>query len=269
MKSLILLLSLAAASAQEPLPEARQIIERFTKMTGGEEAWKAVHSQSMTGKFSLPALGMQAPIKIYADSEGRTYQVIEMPGAGKVEAGNNGDVEWERSLIMGPKVKRRASVPGGLLHLSPTSRKFWDQKFGRLVTTGIDKSDGKPCYMVEVTPGEAKDQQDHCYDVESGLLVRTAVPNPLDKTQKVVMELKDYRKIGDILSPFLMTTKVMGQAFQIEFAEVKLNEKLPSEVFETPDEIKALLAKEDKNNAKATAEEEANRPKFKRADPPK
>lgn len=35
---------------------------------------------------------------VYRGQRGESYQVMELPGAGKTEVGNNGEVEWSVPL---------------------------------------------------------------------------------------------------------------------------------------------------------------------------
>jgi hypothetical protein len=161
---------------------------------------------------------------------------MEMPGAGKVEVGNNGDVEWERSTLMGPKVKRVASSPGDLLQPIPTSLAMGG-KYSKVETKGVDTVNGKPCYKVDQWPLGAGAVQTVCYDRETYLPVQLYVES--GKTMAKLL-LGDYRAVGAVKLPFLMSTETNGQTIRIEIEKITLNDPLPKEAIELPEEIEKL-----------------------------
>jgi hypothetical protein len=218
------------------LPNAKTILARAAEAAGGEEAQKTVKTQTLIGKLVLPAVGISGTMTMYLGERGQIYQVIEMPGAGKVEVGNNGDVEWERSTLMGPKVKRVASSPGDLLQPIPTSLAMGG-KYSKVETKGVDTVNGKPCYKVDQWPVGAGAVQTVCYDRETYLPVQLYVES--GKTMAKLL-LGDYRAVGAVKLPFLMSTETNGQTIRIEIEKITLNDPLPKEAIELPEEIEKL-----------------------------
>jgi hypothetical protein len=218
------------------LPNAKTILERSLEATGGIESQKSIKTQKLLGRMVMPAVGISGTMVMYRSQQGEMYQVIEIPGAGKTEVGNNGDVEWERSTLTGPKVRRVASTPGGLLQPDPASLAIVD-RFSKIETTGMDRVNGKPCYTVHQWPSGGGPMQSACFDRETFLLVQletNAGATPLKIT------LADYRSVGPVKLPFLIETETRGQTVRIEVETIALNDPLPPQASELPEEIEKL-----------------------------
>src|SRR5207244_527201 len=133
------------------LPDAKTILEKAAQAVGGAESQQSLQTQKLVGRIILPAAGISGTMLIYRSQRGETYQVMEIPGAGKTESGNNGDVDWERSTLTGPKVRRVASKPGNLLDADPAAPATAD-RFFKIETAGLDTVNGKPCITVHQWP---------------------------------------------------------------------------------------------------------------------
>lgn len=214
------------------LPSAKTILERAASATGGE----SIRTQKMVGKILLPEAGISGTVVTYRGQRGETYQVMEIPGAGKTEVGNNGDVEWERSTITGPKIKRVASTPGNLLAPDPANVADLE-RFSKMETAGIASVGGKPCYAVRLWPASGGPMQTSCFDRETYLPVQVEITAGAAALKLV---LGDYRPVGASKMPYLIETETKGQTVRIEVETITLNDPLPPEALELPDEIEKL-----------------------------
>ena len=237
MKSLILIFTSAALALAQPspLPNATTILERSGQATG-QEALRSITTQKLVGKLSIPATGISGSIVMYQGRRGEMYQVMEIPGAGKTEVGNNGDVEWELSTMTGPKVLRVAADPGDLLQPDPLSLTF-SSPFSRVETAGVDKVNGKPCFLVNQWLQSNDAPLTVCYDRETFLPVQLKIKVA---AKPITMILGDYRPVGSAKMPFLLETETMGQMFRIQVETITLNEPLPPEALQLPEEIEKL-----------------------------
>ncbi len=149
---LILLAACSAALSGQtkPLPPGKVLIDRHIEACGGLKALGSVKSLVIRGRLTISEAGISGKVTQYQSEDGEHYFVLELQGAGKIESGNNGDVEWERSTLMGPKITRVADRPGGLLHPDPMMARQWQGNYSA-ETVGTETVDGKPCYRVEVT----------------------------------------------------------------------------------------------------------------------
>jgi hypothetical protein len=254
-------------ASQAPMPPPEKLFERHAKESGSTATSGSATVQVVRGKVILSDAGISGKITTWSDAEGRSYQVLEIPGAGKVEGGNNGDIEWERSTVQGPKVKRIASTPGSLLSAASTTGAFlrYDKTAGTR-TVGQSTVAGKPCWLVESRmPGSARTYR-MCFDWETGLLVQTsgAVSEGSSDFQ-VETTLQNYRQVGAMKAPFLIESGVGQSAMRIEVEEIRFEEKAPPELLEVPEEIQELSQQQLREvEIKDPQPDDPDRPRLKR-----
>lgn len=222
------------------LPNAKIILERAEEASGDLEKQRLVKSQMWRGKMSIPAAGLTGAMTLYTGTSGEMYQVLEMPGAGKVEIGNNGDVEWERSTLTGPKVRRVANEPGALLHSNTTMGSPLLASYSKVETVGVEDVDGKACYKVDQWPRGRAPKQTIWYAQDTGLPVQMKMAA---ESATIQLTFSDYRPVDGLKLPFILETEAMGQKIRIAIDEIKLNEPFPKEALELPDDIAKLVKK--------------------------
>jgi len=217
------------------LPDGKTILAKSAAASGGVDAKNSIKTQKIVGKMKVPESGISGSMIVYRSQRGETYQVMELPGAGKIETGNNGEVEWERSTLTGPKVRRVGKSPSDLLEPDSSDLAVAD-KFSRIETAGMSTVNGKPCFTVHLWINSSAPMQTACYDRE------TFLPVQLEMNGKVPVKLTmgDYRSVGASKMPFLIETETMGKTMRLEIETITLNEPLPPEATELPDEIEKL-----------------------------
>jgi len=242
-------------------PDAKAILERAAAAAGGKEAQNSINTQKLIGKLSLPEAGISGTMVIYRSQRGETYQVLDIPGAGKTEAGNNGDVEWERSTLTGPRLVRVASKPGNLLEPDPAAVTA-AANYSKIETAGMDRALGKPCYSLHLWPNGGGAMQTACYDRETFLPVKIETGMG---AASMKMTLGDYRTVGTVKLPFLLETEAKGQMFRISVESITLNDPLPPQVLELPEEIEKLLDQRETTEVREL-EEDKDRPRLRHRD---
>jgi hypothetical protein len=217
------------------LPDGKTILARSAEATGDIDARNSIKTQKLVGKLNAPEAGISGSIIVYRGQRGETYQVMELPGAGKIEVGNNGEVEWERSTLTGPKVRRVGKSPTDLLEPDPTDLTL-AERFSKIETAGMSIVDGNPCFTVHLWPNGSTAMETACYDRETFLPVRLEMNGKVP----VKLTLGDYRSVGPSKMPFLIETETMGKIMRLEMETITLNEPLPPEAIDLPDEIEKL-----------------------------
>ena len=79
--------------------------------------------------------------------------------------------------------------------------------------------------------------QTACYDRATFLPVRLEINAG---TVKLNLILGDYRTVGAVKLPFLTETQAMGQTIRLQWETITLNDPLPPEAIELPEEIEIL-----------------------------
>jgi hypothetical protein len=248
-----------------PLPDARQLLERHLRETGGGEALKSAPTQVTRGKFTFLEADISGKATIYSDAAGRSYHLLESKEIGKIEAGNDGDIEWERTTVAGPKVIRVSSSPGSLLRPPATDSSYWIEDASQARTVGDDLVNGKPCWKVEVKMGKFGQPTRLCLDQETGLLSRVETASSRDGALfAVALTLMDYRQVGRLKLPHRYETAFGEQTMRIVVDEIRLDEKVAPDVFEAPVEVHALARRQRMGVEIKEAGEDPDRPKLKR-----
>src|SRR5690349_14456734 len=95
----------ALMAADESLPKAEQILDKYLEVTGGLESYKKLKTEVTTATMEFVGKGIKAQIRDYKAEPNKSYSEVELPGMGKIESGLSEGVAWERNPMMGPRIK--------------------------------------------------------------------------------------------------------------------------------------------------------------------
>src|SRR6185312_14193685 len=169
---------------------------------------------------------------------------------GKVEMGVQGQIAWENTAILGPRVKTGVERAEALREGSLNSTVNWRKLYPKVETAGIETIDGEECYKVVMTPVEGQPMIGY-YQKRSGLQVKlTTVSSTQMGDIPVEMIASDYKNFGGILEPAKVIQKAGPQEFTMTLERVEVNPVIPPETFALPAEVRKLV---DKAEAKAEA----------------
>jgi len=239
----ILLSSIPFFAADETLPKADTVLDRYVEAVGGKAALEKHRNEVMHGTLEVVGRGLKGTISGYQAAPDKQLAIIEFEGIGKIESGSNGEVAWENSVIQGPKIKEGIEKSDALREGTFNSLLYWRKLYTKVETTGVEKVEGHDCYKVVLTPKEGKPTT-HFYDKESGLLIKTQatrVTSGGEISAEIITE--DYRKEGDMMVPHKLTNKVAGNELLVLVTSLEFNTDLPKDRFDLPDDIQALLKK--------------------------
>jgi hypothetical protein len=232
-----------AWAADEALPKAESILDRFVEVTGGKAAYEKRKTEIVTGTFAMPAQGLKGTFTRYAAEPDKSYLAMEFEGIGKMEQGTSGGVAWDKNPMTGPRVKSGEEKTQGMREAAFNEPIHWRKLYSKAETTGVETIDGDECYKVVMTPLEGKPETRY-FSKKSGLVAKTAMTavSPMGEVEVEALP-SAYKDFGGIKMPTKTVMKQAGQEFVLTFESVKANEELPADRFEPPAEIKALLAK--------------------------
>lgn len=233
--------SFVFAGAEEKLPAAEKILDRYVEAVGGVKAYDKINSAVSKASLDIPAMGVKIDLVIYAARPNKFFSIAESPMVGKIERGTDGKVFWERSTMQGPRVLEGQEHADAMRDAQFEGLVYWRSLYDSVAVSGIDTVDGSPGYKVVVKPKDGKPRT-YVFDTKSGLLVKTT---NMAVTQMgeipVVAYVTDYRTVGEVLQSFKTTIKVMGQDRIITVSSIEQNVAIPDSVFVLPGEIKELL----------------------------
>lgn len=232
---------LPALAAGQALPPAAQILDRYIQATGGKAAYESRKSEIDTGTLEFAAQGIKGTIVRYSQDPDQYYSSLDIQNIGKVEMGVSGGVAWEKSALLGARIKTGEEKAQALREARMNSSYHWRDLYTKAETVGTETVDGQECYKVILTPTEGKPETMY-FEKKSGLLKKTTLI-AASQMGDVPAELVavEYRDFGGLLTPVRITQKAAGQEFTITIDDVKVNPEIPADRFELPAEIKALL----------------------------
>jgi hypothetical protein len=246
----ILLSSIPFFAADESLPKADTILDRYVEVVGGKAVFEKHRSEVMHGSIEVLGRGLKGTMTVYQAAPDKELAIIEFEGIGKIESGSNGEVAWESSAIQGPRVKDGTEKADAFRDGTYNAPLYWRKLYIKVETTGVEKVEGHDCYKVVMTPKEGKPTT-HFYDKTSGFLIKTqatrVTPNGEISAEAFA---DDYSKEGDMIVPHKLTNKVAGNELQIVVSSLEFNADLPKDRFDLPDDIQALLKKSKKPEVK-------------------
>ena len=229
--------------AEEPLPKAEEILDKFVEVTGGKAVYEKVHNEKATGTFEFVGKGVKGTLTSYRAEPNKMYTRVELENIGAIEDGTDGDTAWTLSALQGPHIKEGEERAVSLRQATLREPILWRKLYKSAETAGIENVDGAPCYKVVLTPNEGKPETQY-YDKKSNLMVKMTmtVVSQMGEipTETVVSE---YKEQGGLLSAHKTRHKALGQEFEITIGQIDYNIVMPKDRFDLPNEIKALVKK--------------------------
>lgn len=232
------------AQATATLPEAKDVIARYVKASGGAEAFKNIKSRVVKGKMMIKEAGIGGNILTMSKKGGDSYTEVEIQGVGTEKQGSKDGTYWSQSQFTGSRILAGTEREQLVKENDFESDLHPEKYYSAMKVTGIEKVGDEDCHVVEKTKKDGDKQTDY-YSVKTGLAVKSVNPvtTPLGKMEIVTL-VSDYRKVGDLLVSFKSEQALpnnMTQVITIESVEVNVD--VDESKFELPEDIKKMKAK--------------------------
>lgn len=234
------------ASAPVPAPNlpkltAAQIVEKNEAARGGVGAWRAVQTMTVTGKLDAGGkVDTLLPFKMQVKRPDKQRLSLDFAGHTAVQV-FDGEHGWK----LRPFMNRRDPEPYSPEELQkartapPFEGRLIDSaaKGTKVELEGTEMVEKTPTYRLKVTTKQGQTQ--HIWIDGSTFLeakVEDAQHHFNGKMRKVETYYRDYRRVGGILVPYVLETRVdtapQPRAMTIE--KVVLNEKMDDSLFGKP-----------------------------------
>lgn len=226
----------AGSVEAEALPEGFEVLDRAIAAAGGEKAFRKIKSSRMQGTFSMENPGMpgqtiSGEVVMMRAAPNKMRLKIDIPQAGVVDQGTDGEVAWMQQPGMGLRMldgQEKAEVLSQAdYYRSLTPRKQYETA----KTTGVEEIDGEPAYRVELTEKETGRETVEFFSVASGLRLR------LSGAEQQI-DYREYEEHGGIQLPMLLVLRVntpFGELEQeLRFQEIEQNAELKAASFAPP-----------------------------------
>jgi outer membrane lipoprotein-sorting protein len=234
----------ASPMAAADLPKAETILDKFVAATGGEAAYRQRHSSFSSGTVEIVGTGLTGTVLAYHKEPNYSYMEMSFPTMGKARQGTDGDIAWVVPPSGGAKIKQGDERALSIVAARFNAEIHWRELYKRVETVGTENVEGKPAYIVVMTPQQGKPITKF-FDAGSSLLVKVTLKeqSPTGE-QRVELGVGDYRKESGVMEPHRVTQKSGGNTFIIRNDTFRTNEEPPKGIFDPPAEVKALLGKQ-------------------------
>ena len=228
--------------AEDTLPSAEQLLDKYVEVTGGKAAYEKLTSQVRKGKMEIAPMGQTITIEVYNERPNKMAQIAESDMMGKTQIGCDGEHVWMVSAAMGGSQLmdgERAEQTMGNAMFNPELN--WRERYSKVETVGSETIDGKPCYKVIRTP-KSGEVETVFINKETNLIemTQTKAMSPMGEIE-IEITYDDYKKSGDITSAHKSVQKMAGMEQVITFDEIKYNVDIDPKLFTPPDDIKKQI----------------------------
>lgn len=225
----------ATAKPLDAMPTAEQIIEKYTRVIGGEAAINKLKSRVARGtettanKMTPPR---RVPLEIYQTAENKLLTITNSPGD-PLYKGFNGTVGWLKDA------RGQREITGKELAEEKRDADFFrylkiKESYPGLRVLGKEKIGDRDAFVVGATSRD--DSREKLYfDIETGLLLRRYLTfkTALGSIPEVI-DFADYKDVDGIKLPFIISWSRMPFTSTARFAEIKLNIAVDDAKFDPP-----------------------------------
>jgi hypothetical protein len=229
----------ASRTKNGSLPNPVDLIDKFVAATGGKGAYQGIKTEVVKAEVSFTAENLKFPVVGYSAGV-RQYSSSDIPSLGKFESGDDGHTGWERSVVMGPRL-RPHSVASDFTGPQPEEVLLWADSAVDMETVSQEQVNGAACYLVRMG-AKTENATTSCFDVKTGFLLKTTARDVDGVGEQIY---GDYRSENGIVICHHIDTKVAGHVASVQIKEIAINGPLPAGIFDLPPDVQALKAKRD------------------------
>jgi len=217
-------------SAQESLPSAEQILDKYLAAAGGAEALHKIKTRIQKG--TVEAGGEQYPIEIYSEALEKRLS-ISHPSFGESVTAFNGQAGWlttPRGVHPMNSSEQQSARIDAQIYFPARLRELY-KEFKLLPGETID---GHATFLVTAT-GASTPPLRLFFDQQTGLLVRLIryTETPLGRNPAQV-DYADYRDANGIKIPYQWTLTRTNGSFTIRITSVQQNVSIDEKLFVMP-----------------------------------
>jgi carboxyl-terminal processing protease len=214
--------SAARASAFKSTPQADLIMERYITAIGGREALGRLKNRVSVGVCTYPFQGLSGKVVIYEEAPDKKSTEIDIPNLGVMKIVFDGKRGWMQNSLMGFYEYKEPMLSALRLEFDFYKVMKYREFYSEMIYKGsIETDKGKVEILEVVTPNGYRDELH--FDAKTGVLVYGGGE-----------QLSDYRQVGEVKIPFLITMPVAGLEIKIQLEQVSHNVQISPEAFAEP-----------------------------------
>lgn len=230
----------ASVGRAQTLPTPQQLAARHDSLIGGRVALESHTSLKFSGSFSIPDMGMDAPLEILKLRPKRYLLRVTLGPMGEILSGYDGKVAWAVQpgagalLLEGEMATQMADQADFFGDLHDYTR------FATVETLGETSFQGKRVYPVQMIRPSG-DTLIEYFDIESGLSAgsRTSVQTPMGRIESTSV-VSDYKTFGGLTVATRIEQRNPQYRLIITITNVEFD-TLDEAALAPPESVKALI----------------------------
>ncbi len=243
--------TLPIAHAQEGLPSAREIVDRFAAVTHLGEFLDKTSSMHVKGSFAMEAMGLKGAAEIWSAKPDRRFVSMEMGPFGTVVTGYDGQTAWMTHPMIGARILAGTELLQAKLEAGYDERLKTGAGYESMTTLGREPFEGKECFKVEILarPLEGMEAEStravrtslEYYELASGLLIGTSGRQEGELGSGPFTQVfSDYKDFGGCLMATRTLVRQAGQEIVLTLESVDFDTATAA-TFALPIEIQKLV----------------------------
>jgi len=251
----ILLFQLHCAP-QDPIEEARRVLEQAAEAMGGVAALGGIETISREGTKQRSSLGQArvASERLYVQPTRPYTQIIDFTVPREVEPGGSGNIrvtDW----VKGGYNRDSRSLRVAQIRQLEAYKKEWDRDIAHFLVHAL----GEESQIEGISEGIVEERPHRVVSVRyiDGVLFQVYVDDSTHLISKLEFTedrtpygdlakeriFSDYREVGNVKLPFSQVTKEMNLVTEVRtFSEMSVNDPLQEVLFEIPEEVREKAA---------------------------
>ncbi len=214
-----------------------QVLASHYEAIGGLDAWQGLQSMKATGKMVMAAMGMEAPLTMWAKRPGKSRMEFSIQGMAGVQA-YDGEMAWWQMPFMGSpdpqpmpddmtsQMREQSDIDGPLVG--------WQEDGHAVELLGKEDVDGTDAYKLKVTL-DTGEVTYYYLDAEYYLPIKTEGTRTLMGAETTVSTvLGDYKKVGGLMMPFSIEISQPTGPVTLVFDTVEVNVDMADDLFAMP-----------------------------------
>lgn len=232
----------ASATDSAASPEPHALVERHIQALGGMEDIQKSQTGTLTGTFSMPAAGINAPMTVSFSGHEKIISKVELPGVGAIQSGILGETVWMMDPFQGPRLLEGNERAQQLESYHPDAIRRLPSFVTEMSSAGTAEYNGKRCHKVNIKWKSGRESWD-CYAVDDGLLLASGgkTSSPMGEIE-VTTVIKQYGELSGHKMPVHSEMQMMGQTQVLKFTGFDTTAP-GDEAFALPAAIQGLLKK--------------------------
>ncbi len=233
-------------AAFQDLPDAKTLVELHLKSLGDRSALESIKTMETTATMTMPGgpAGDMSASMVILQKDGKSVSTITIEQLGEMKQGSDGEVFWSNNPFTGPTLMKKSDLGAQAEEMgSPVPALKWMDKLDKIKVVALEDVDGVSCIKAVFDDNGAKTTR--FFNAKDGTITKLIASNksPMGEMEVEIIP-SNYKVVSGVNLPHKQVTVMDQGEVVLEISEIKINQEIPDEKFELPEEIKKLVAKE-------------------------